>query len=347
MQANFERLLDQFKQGKFAPSYFFYGDEPLQLNELSDALRKAVAAHGIEERLSFAIENVSDWDRVEAESAAMSLFSSARLIEIRMAKKKPDKRGTAVLEQILGRSDNDDIFVISADYPDASGRRARWFKMLEKDALSFHSREIKPNQLPAWLQQRARRHQKTLARDAAELIADRVEGNLLAAAQEIEKLVLIINNSEISADDVIGAVNDNARFDVFQLVDAAMAGELARALRISRGLRENGIEAVIVCWALGRELHQLTQLAEIVGGGMGFDQACEKLRVWQSRRGLIRRVMKRHRLDAIRALLKYANRTDTVIKGGRKGNAWDEIEILLMNLCQPMRNCELDFGDTR
>jgi DNA polymerase III subunit delta len=331
MQISPNRLNERLNAHGLEAVYFFHGEEPLQLAECADAVRRRAAEDGIDERIVFNADTGIDWQALLGESNAMSLFATRRLVEIRLGSRKPDKDGIDVLEQLTSAAQSDDVLLISAAKFDARARNAKWFKTLEQHSVCVMTRDLKQNALPAWLNQRARRLGKQLTATAAELIADRVEGNMLAAAQEVEKLCLLVEGREIGESEVISAVSDSARYDVFQLADAVLAGELPRAIRIVRGLREEGTEAVLVNWALGRELRQLAAMGAARSRGKQIDAVMDQFRVWKTRRKFIARALDRFNLDELSALLAYANHTDTVIKGARDGNPWDALELLIIN----------------
>lgn len=333
MQLQVDRLFERLAKGELDPTYFFYGDEPLQLSECGDALRRRASESGVLERLVFDIESAADWEAVGAESSALSLFAERRLIEIRLGNRKPDKYGSAMLESIISRESSDDVVLISAGKLDAAARKTRWFKMLEGQTVCVVARDLKAQQLAAWLGRRAGRFGKRLSPEAAALIADRVEGNLLAAAQEVEKLCLLVNGDIIDEHEVLNAVSDSARFDVYQFVDALLANHLQRALRIVRGLREEGTEPVLVVWAVGRELRQLAAMAAAAAGGKSLSVVMDQYRVWSTRTSLIGAVLKRFSAAELMALLAYANFIDTIVKGGRVGAPWDDIEVLALRIC--------------
>ncbi len=331
MQVNSERLNDRFRDHGLDAVYFFYGDEPLQLTECVDAVRRHASGEGVDERIVFDAEVGIDWPALSVESRALSLFGARRLIEIRLGGRKPDKNGAVVLAELAAREQADDVLLVTAGKLDPGARKTRWFKAIEQNAVCVVVRNLKAGALPGWLSGRARRSGKRLSTAAAAFITDRVEGNMLAAAQEVEKLCLLVDDQEIGESDVINAVRDSARYDVFQLTDAVVAGELPRAIRVIRGLREEGAEPVFVNWALGRELRQLASMAAARAGGMQTVQVMEKYRIWQSRRRLVTRALERFKLDELSALLAYANFIDTLIKGARAGDPWDALEILIVN----------------
>ncbi len=332
MQLTVDRLHERLRAQPLAPIYFFHGDEPLQLLECADAVRKRAFETGIEERCVFDAETGIDWQALADEGNALSLFATRRLFEIRLGERKPDKAGAEILEQLASREQADDIVVVSAGKADAPMKKAKWFTALESHAVCVATRDLRGAALPEWLARRAARFGKRIAPAAAELVADRVEGNMLAAAQEVEKLCLLVDAEIISEADVLGAVRDSARYDVFQLADAVVAGDLPRALRIIRGLREEGTEPLLLNWALGRELRQLAGISQLVARGTSVDAALEQYRVWSNRRGAVKRALSRLGTDDLMHLLAYANFIDTVVKGAQSGEPWDEIEILTMKM---------------
>ena len=337
MQVAADRLNDRLGAHGLEVAYFFHGEEPLQLAECTDAVRRRAVEEGVSERIVFDADTGIDWQAVLAESNAMSLFAERRLVEIRLGSRKPDKTGIGVLEQLTGVEQSEDVLLVSAAKFDARARKAKWFKMLEQHAVCVMTRDLTQSALPGWLNKRARRSGKQLTTAAAELIADRVEGNMLAAAQEVEKLCLLVDGQEIGQSEVIGAVSDSARYNVFQLADAVVAGQMPRAIRVVRGLREEGTEAILVNWALGRELRQLTQMAAAKSRGMQTDAVMDEFRIWKTRRSFIKRALERLDLDELSTLLAYANYVDTVIKGARDGDPWDALELLIINASGTMK----------
>ncbi len=332
MQLTVERLHERLRGQPLGMIYFFHGDEPLQLLECADAVRKRAFEEGVEERCVFDAETGIDWQALADEGNALSLFAARRLFEIRLGERKPDKAGAEILERLASREQADDIVVVSAGKADAAMKKAKWFTALESHAVCVATRDLRGAALPEWLGRRVARFGKRIAPAAAELIADRVEGNMLAAAQEVEKLCLLVDGELIGEEDVLAAVRDSARYDVFHLADAVVGGELARALRIIRGLREEGTEPLLLNWALGRELRQLAGISTLLGRGTSVDAALEQYRVWSNRRPAVKRLLARLSTDDLLGLLAYANFIDTVVKGAQSGEPWDEIEILTMKM---------------
>lgn len=327
-----EKLPADLDRRGVAPAYLVFGDEPLQVMESVDAIRAAARAAGVGERLVFEVAAGFDWQQLIAGANELSLFAERRLIEIRLGGRKPDKAGAAVLEDLLSRDDTEDVVLVSAEKIDRNAQKAKWFKACDRAGVVVQARQVVARQLDRWIQERARRYKFTLTAAAAELIAVRAEGNLLAAAQEIDKLALLVDGGEVDADMVLGATIDSARFDVFSLVDVTLAGDAAKAVRMLRGLREEGTEAVVIGWAVNRELRTLLNIAAAVASGQAVAAVLNDHNVWSSRAGIVRRALDRSPLPRLRRLFEASIRLDRIIKGAAPGNPWDELELLCLGL---------------
>ncbi len=185
-------------------------------------------------------------------------------------------------------------------------------------------------ELGAWIRRRARQRGLTLSASAAEALGERVEGNLLACAQEIEKLHMLHGETELDLEDVLRSVADSARFDVFDLVDSALAGDAPRSVRILRGLREEGVAPPLVAWALVREIRSLSRMAADLAGGAALDQVMRRHRVWDNRRAAVCAALRRNSADTWLDILRQAARADRVTKGGGPGRPWDALETLAL-----------------
>lgn len=327
-----EKLAADLERRGIAAGYLVFGDEPLQVMESVDAIRAAARAAGIAERLVFEVEAGFDWQQLLAGANELSLFAERRLIEIRLGGRKPDKTGAAILADLLTRDDAEDVLLLSAEKIDRNAQKSKWFKACDSAGVVVQARQIVARQLDRWIQERARRYHFTLTAAAAELIAVRAEGNLLAAAQEIDKLALIVDGGEVDVDMVLGATVDSARFNVFSLIDVTLAGDAAKAVRMLRGLREEGTEAVVIGWAVNRELRTLLNIAAAVAAGQAMASVLNEHNVWSSRAGIVRRALDRSPLPRLRRLFEASIRLDRIIKGAAPGNPWDELELLCLGL---------------
>ncbi len=315
--------LNAHLKGDLLPIYFFSGDEPLQLGEAADAVRRVAREQGYTEREVMHAERGFDWNELSAASNAMSLFAERRVIDLRLPSGKPGKDGGAALVEYAERPPDDTVLLISSSKVDKRSQSAKWYKALDKVGATLQVWPVEANDMPKWLDQRLRSRGLQPERDAARLIAERVEGNLLAAAQEVDKLLLLNGEGQLSTEQVEAAVADSARFDVFGLVDAALVGDVSRLTRMLDGLRGEGVEPILVLWALTREIRSLADMAAQVEGGKGIDGALS--RVWGKRKGPVKAGLQRHNRVRWQQMLRRAARLDRVIKGAAVGNAWDEL----------------------
>lgn len=328
MQARPERLGELLARQGPPPLCLVYGEEPLQRTESVDALRAAARAAGVEERVVFDAAVGIEWARVAAEAGSLSLFASRRLIEIHLGAKKPDRHAAAALATLAAQQ-GEDVFLVTAETLQREEQNSEWFRAIDARGMVVQCRPLDGAALRPWLAGRAAARGLELAEDAVEILALRAEGNLLAAAQEIDKLALIVDSPAVDAAQVLAAVADSSRYDPFKLVDAAIAGDAPRTLRMIRGLRAEGAEPVMLGWLVNRELRLLARLAQ---AGRGLEAAFAAERVWQSRQPLLRRALQRLEPAAINALLRDSVRVDLLLKGAAIGQPWDELESLYLAL---------------
>src|SRR5260221_11377922 len=241
--------------------YLVSGDEPLLVGEAADAIRAAARAAGYADRTVFFIDRSFDWDVVKQATQSLSLFAERRLFELRMPSAKPDK-GAAALSDMATRRPADVLCLVITDNLDRKAGDAPWVRAVEQHGVWVPIRPVETAALPGWLRGRANALHLEMEPEAAQLIVDRVEGNLLAAKQELEKLAFLADGNRITAELVLRSVGDSARYDVFQLGAAATAGDAQRALRIFLGLKSEGVEPTLILWALIRELRGLWQARE-------------------------------------------------------------------------------------
>lgn len=328
--------LGKHLQGALAPVYVISGDEPLLCQEAADALRNACRQQGFAERQVFNAEANFDWGNLLQAGASLSLFAEKRLIELRLPSGKPGDKGAAALLEYIGRPPEDTVLLLSLPKLDGSTQKTKWAKALIEGASSQFIQiwPVDAHQLPQWIRQRLAQAGLSASPDAVDMIAARVEGNLLAAAQEVEKLKLLAEGNQVDAETVQAAVADSARFDVFGLIDAALNGEAAHALRMLEGLRGEGVETPVILWALARELRLLASLAHQHAQGVPLEKAFASARppVWDKRRPLVSKALQRHSSKRWGQLLLQAQQIDAQIKGQAPGNPWSELALLTLQL---------------
>ncbi|WP_312960139.1 DNA polymerase III subunit delta [Stutzerimonas nitrititolerans] len=325
--------LGKHLQGSLAPVYVVSGDEHLLCQEACDAIRAACRQQAFSERQVLSVESGFDWGQLLEAGANLSLFAEKRLLELRIPNGKPGDKGAAALLHYLARPAEDTVLLISLPKLDGSTQKTKWAKALidGKDVQFLQVWPVDAAQLPQWIRQRLSQAGLAADQEAVELIAGRVEGNLLAAAQEIEKLKLLAEDGRVTADTVQAAVADSARYDVFGLIDAALQGHPEHSLRMLEGLRGEGIEAPVILWALARELRLLANIAQQYAQGVPLERAFGQARppVWDKRRPLVSKALQRPDVAGWQRLLMAAQLIDEQIKGQAEGDPW----IGLSNIC--------------
>jgi len=321
MRISTEQLARTLERG-LAPVWLIAGDEALLTGEAADAVRARARAEGFTGRELFVTDRSFDWSAIAGASQALSLFSERRILEIRMPTPRPGKEGGAVLAKLAADPGPDNLVLVVTTRPEKEAWSSAWLKAFEKHGVFVQAWPIEIGRLPQWIAQRAAKHGLSFERGAAELLAERVEGNLLAAQQEIEKLALLHAGARLTMDDVQAAVANSARYDVFQLGEAALAGDAARSLRILDGLRAEGAEPPLVLWALCRDLRALADLRNGVPK-KAYGAMAER------REALVRRAAERTSGQPIEPWFEAAALVDRQVKGRAQGKAWTSLTGLV------------------
>ena len=327
MQIKFEQLQSHLSRG-LAPIYFLSGDEPLLQQEAADAIRAAARKAGYEEREIFHADNSFDWNELMQEACAMSLFSQLKILDLRIPSGKPGKAGTAALKEYCENIPQDNLLIIQCGKLDGSAKKSAWVKALDEAGVVVYLWPVERQRLPGWIDNRMRSRNITAPREAIQIIADRVEGNLLAAAQEIEKLVLLYGEGSLTVEQVNTSVADSARFDVFGLVDAALQGNVRRVERMMFGLETEGVEAILVLWALAREIRTIVQVATEMQNGRPLGAALDNARVWSNRKQIVGNAVKKYPPKQWSEILQKCSDIDLTIKGQSDGKAWHKLHEL-------------------
>mgnify|MGYP001819025547 FL=1 len=325
--------LDAHLRKQLAPVYFISGDEPLRVMEAADAVRAAARAQGYEEREVMTVQAGFDWGSLMSEAGNLSLFSQRRVIDLRMPGGKPGAEGSRALRSYAEQPPDDTLLLVTAGKMEKSARESKWLQTLGKAGVVVFVWPLNAQEFMAWIQRRMQRRGLQPTTEAVALLADRVEGNLLACVQEIEKLYLLQGEGAVDAGAILALVADNARYDVFGLVDSALSGEAARSIRILQGLHAEGVVPQIILWALSREIRQLAAMAAAVASGQPPQAVMTRYRVWPAtRKSMVAAALQRLPVTHCRALLRHCARIDRVSKGQAAGNAWDELLQLTLTL---------------
>ena len=338
MELKPEQLAAQVQAGPLRPAYLIAGPEPLRVLEAADAVRIAARAQGFSEREIFEAEGNQrdpDWAAMESSVHAPSLFASRRLFEVRLPTGKPGTEGARVISEFCANPPGDITLLVTAgEWSRQHG--GKWSEAIARIGLVAVAWQVKPHELPGWIEARLRSRGLKADREAVQRLADRVEGNLLAAAQEIEKLRLLSEGEVLDAARMDDLVADAARFDVFRLIDAALNGQGAQVSRMLRGLRGEG-EAVPAL--LGMVIREL-QTASALSRAGNLANAFKAQRIWDAKQPMYRRALQRHDARRWEAFLAQAGRVDSIAKGRpRPGeettDAWVALERLLLAIAEP------------
>jgi len=295
------------------------GDEALLVGEAADAIRARVKRAGFDEREVHFIERVADWDAVRATSNNLSLFGSRKLIEIRLPSGKPGVGGANAIVDLLANVSPDNVYLMITGKLEREQNNSAWVKAFESAGAWLAAWPVELARLPQWLRARAATLELEIEDDAVKFIVDRTEGNLLAAQQELEKLRLIASGKRVDLAAVQASIGDSARFDVFQLGEAALGADVPRALRILAGLRSEGVEATLALWSIAREVRNVWGTTQ-QGPSRGWQKPSAALENAKRRAGKL----------PYPRLAARISRADRMIKGQHRGDAWDEMALLIV-----------------
>ena len=315
------------------PLYVVHGDEPLLVLEAADAIRTKARASGYSEREVLTVLPQFDWGQLLAAGGNLSLFGDRKLIDLRIPNGKPGKEGGSALQQWCQRLSSDTLLLITLPALDWREEKAAWFTTLTNAGVVIKLNAPPLAELPGWIAGRLRRQQQSADPDSLKFIAERVEGNLLAAHQEIQKLGLLYPGGKLSLAQVRDAVLNVARYDIDSLRDALLAGDLARLTRTLEGLRQEGEAPPLVLWAMSEEIRALASIRNGLDAGRPLDLLLKEAKVWGPRALPLKKAVQRLSTAALEDALQEAGTIDRLIKGIGQGNVWEAFTRLAMRLC--------------
>lgn len=324
-----DQLEGQLARG-LAPVYVIHGDEPLLSLEAADSIRSRARANGYTEREVHQVERGYDWSRLAQSAASMSLFGDRKLIELRIPGGKPGTEGAAAISAYCAQLPPDTLLLISLPRLDKAGQSSAWFNGLDRVGMVVNVYGIERGQLPQWIAGRLQRQKQRASHEALTFMAECVEGNLLAAHQEIQKLGLLYPGGELSFEQVRAAVLDVARFDVYQISEALLAGDAKRLARILEGLKGEGEAPNRVLWIMSEDIRAVLRLQN--ANGRSPQDIFRENRIWGAKQNLVTSAARRLGQDMLERALGQAARADRMIKGLVRGDAWDELLQLGLGL---------------
>lgn len=329
-----EQLADRLPREALRPAYLVAGAEPLRVLEAADAIRRHARESGCDEREVFDADGRDfDWNEVAAAFGSPGLFSRQRLVEVRLPTGKPGKDGAAVISEFCAApAEGVTLLVVAHEWAKASA--GKWSEAIARVGVVSIAWAIKPHELMDWLERRLRARGLRADRDAVAQLAARVEGNLLAAAQEVDKLVLLAEGRVLDAETMQSLVADAARFDVFRLTDAALNGQPAQVSRVIAGLRGEGEAVPALLGMVVRELQIAEKLAQLQARGGNLSAEFKAQRIWDSKQALYLRALKRHAAPRWQRFLAQAGHVDRMAKGRADGDPWLALERLLVAVAE-------------
>jgi len=340
MELTPERLLAQLPAEPLRPLYLIAGSEPLRVLETADAVRAHARANGFAEREVFDADGRSfDWGTLEATFHTPSLFSARRLIELRLPSGKPGKDGAQLLTDYAANPPADIALLITCeDWSRQHG--GKWSQGVAKVGHLVIAQPVRPHEMPGWIETRLHQRGVHADRQAVLHLAERVEGNLLAAAQEIDKLALLADGAHLDVARMEALVADSARYDVFRLMDAALNGQPAQVSRMLAGLRAEGEAVFALMGMVVMELHRVAALARVAERGGNLAVEFKAQRVWDAKQAVYRRALQRHPAPRWQRLAVETSRVDRVGKGRwrvgeESADAWQILERLLLAVAEP------------
>ncbi|MGZ8292124.1 MAG: DNA polymerase III subunit delta [Telluria sp.] len=337
MQLRFDALEAHLAKS-LAPLYVISSDEHLLALEAADKIRRAARANGYSERDVLTVERTFKWGELLAANNAMSLFGDKKLIELRIPGGKPGKDGGAALQSYAKDLNPDNLTLITLPKLDWQTAKAAWVASLQQAAVYIEIPTIERAQLPGWIGTRLAALGQSADRQGLDFIADRVEGNLLAAHQEIQKLGLLHEPGKLSFEQIHDAVLNVARYDVFKLSEAMLSGDAARLVRMLEGLKGEGEALPLVLWAVAEEIRTLLKLKSGMAQGRPLGMLLKEYRIWGPKERMMEPALRRISLPTLEAAMREAAQVDKMIKGLRSkafaGDAWDAMLQLALKVAR-------------
>ena len=305
--------------------YLISGDEPLQIVELADSIRQATKQAGFLEREIFSTDTGFEWSEITTSSQSMSIFGDKKVIDLRVPTANFGNEGAKTLISYCEKLPVDTVLLITCGKLNAAGMKTKWFEAVDKVGVTIQVKPLEGDELLQWLQNRLQQRGLNSDKAGLLLLAERVEGNLLAAAQEIEKLYVLYGASILTKDQIFDVVADSSRYDVFKLIDAILAANVNRIFKVLAGLRNEGIVPPVVLWALMREARTLCKVHLELSSGKSKDMVFRNNQIWDKRVGLVDKALKRLSHNQLFEILTLSAKADRQAKGQESGDVWETI----------------------
>jgi len=327
-----EQLFVQL-QKQLPPIIWICGDETLLVQETCDNVRKYARENGFTEREVYDAGAQFDWNILLEAGNSLSLFAERKIIDLRLQSPKFDNEARKSLQEYIANPSEDNLLLVTSPKIEKATLSTKWFKAIEGQGLVVQVWPINAQQLPGWIAQRLKQAGLIADQDCINIISQRVEGNLLAAAQEIDKLSVLVGDQKLTPDIVARAVADNSRFNVFSLTDASLAGNSGKALHILNHLRAEGDDPLKILFFLTKEIRSLLRMQKKISQGQNINGVMQSERVWQNRTPMVGNALRNHTVVSLEKLLVSARLVDQSVKGLLDLKPWDELTGMILALC--------------
>ena len=324
-------------QKKLIQVYFLTGDEPLQLAELADAIRQSAKDSGFENREILSVDHSFQWHELAFAADSLSIFSDKKVLDLRLPSGSPGIEGSKALINYCERIPEETILLITAGKVSSSTFKAKWMDAIDKKGVIIQVWPLDGQDLLRWLDHRMQQRGISTDSEGLRILASRIEGNLLAAAQEIEKLYVLYGTGKLSNQQIFDVVADSSRYDVFKLIDAVLSSDINRILKILTALRSEGIAAPIVLWALTREARTLIKIKTALSQGQNKETVFTANQIWDKRKQLINNALNRLNDNQLNGILVLSAKADRQIKGQEQGDIWE----LMLVICLKFTSIEI------
>lgn len=336
MRCTPQQLRQTLERG-LAPVYLLFGDEPMQLGDAAELIRRTARERGFSERTCLEQTAQFDWSSLAGEAGSLSLFAQRRMIELRVSGEGVGRDGGDAIRNYCDRASDDVLLLILAPKLDWKTLKSKWAEALDRKGVIVQVRRLQGQALLQWLRGRLVERGFQPTSDAVALLGERVEGNLLAADQEIAKLKLLCEPGQLDAETLLSAVHDSARYDLFDLSNAALDGDRTRVTRVLHGLAAEGTAEPLVLWVLAREIRKLCAVSFALTHRRDLGPVLKAHQVWDSRRQAVLAAAKRYPLPFLWSLLERCAETDLAIKGQLQSDPWTLLGSIAEDLANPPR----------
>jgi len=324
--------LSQCLQRNLAPMYLISGDEYLLVDEALTFIRETAKKHDFTSRESFTVDKNFDWQFLASLLNNLSLFADKSLIELKISNNKLNNLSSKILQNYAENPASDKLLIIITDKLDAATKKTQWYKSINQSGISITIWKLDQKQFLSWIINKLKKCKITLDTEGISLLYDYVEGNLLAASQEIEKLKILYGSVKITTEELLKSITESTEYNVYDLMECALLGDISKIIRILKHLRDEGFEPAIILWAITRELRNLITISLKTQKGEDLEQILQQQRVRPNQKIAIKKVVQEQKLTRLEKILISTSKIDFTLKGAYDGDVWTEIEQILFTI---------------